>query len=114
MISSRIRHERAGGRCECRGECGTDHADLDHQLRRGRCTARNGQPHPITGSRVVLTVSHHLDHQPENCDDDNLRAMCQKCHLNYDAEEHRRSRRERQRAQASVGDLLECMSPESR
>ena len=48
----------------------------------------------------------HLDHQPENSADKNLRAMCQKCHLNYDAEEHRRSRRERQRALVAVGDLF--------
>lgn len=34
-------------------------------------------------TKIVLTVA-HLDHQPENCDDDNLKAMCQKCHNNYD------------------------------
>lgn len=27
------------------------------------CGARNGRPHPITGSTVVLTVA-HLDHHP--------------------------------------------------
>jgi hypothetical protein len=32
---------------------------------------------------IVLTVA-HLDHQPENCDYSNLKAMCQKCHNNYD------------------------------
>lgn len=46
---------------------------------------------------VVLTVA-HLDHTPENCDPDNLRAWCQKCHLAYDAEHHaqtaQRTRRE--------------------
>ena len=96
-ISSRIRHERAGGRCECHGEC---HGGHD-----GRCAALNGQPHPITGSRVVLTVA-HLDHVPENCADDNLKAMCQRCHNNYDAGERRRGVQERQRAQAAVGDLF--------
>ena len=58
-----------------------------------RCKAVNGQPHPVTGSRVVLTVA-HLDHTPENNADDNLRAMCQRCHLAYDREEHQRSREE--------------------
>jgi hypothetical protein len=74
-ISERIRHRRARRRCECRGECG------EHKGR--RCAARNGHPHPATGSKVVLTVA-HLDHEPENNDDENLRAMCQKCHNRYD------------------------------
>ena len=36
--------------------------------------------------RVVLTVA-HLDHdsENENVSDDRLKAMCQYCHLNYDA-----------------------------
>lgn len=51
------------------------------------CRAENGQAHPVTGSRVVLTVA-HLDHTPENCDHSNLRAWCQRCHLTYDAKHH--------------------------
>ncbi len=35
-------------------------------------------------AKVVLTVA-HLDHQPENCDRENLKALCQKCHNTYDA-----------------------------
>ena len=35
------------------------------------------------GSKVVLTIA-HLDHTPENCDYNNLRALCQKCHNSYD------------------------------
>ncbi len=48
------------------------------------CRARNHEPHPDTGSRVVLTLA-HLDHNPENCDESNLRAWCQRCHNQYDA-----------------------------
>jgi len=51
------------------------------------CRAANREPHPITGSSVVLTVG-HLDHTPENCDDDNLKHWCQRCHLTYDARHH--------------------------
>ena len=51
------------------------------------CRARNGDPHPVTGSLVVLTVA-HLDHTPENCEPHNLKAMCQRCHLTYDAVHH--------------------------
>jgi 5-methylcytosine-specific restriction endonuclease McrA len=51
------------------------------------CGAENYKPHPITGSKVVLTVA-HLDHTPQNCSDENLKALCQKCHLTYDAKHH--------------------------
>ncbi|MGB0817786.1 MAG: hypothetical protein ACPGQQ_02680 [Candidatus Puniceispirillaceae bacterium] len=37
--------------------------------------------------RIVLTVA-HLDHTPENCDHENLKAMCQACHLRYDHNLH--------------------------
>lgn len=51
------------------------------------CRAVQGAPHPVTGSKVVLTVA-HLDHTPENCDLANLKAWCQRCHLTYDAAHH--------------------------
>jgi 5-methylcytosine-specific restriction endonuclease McrA len=34
---------------------------------------------------VVLTIA-HLDQQPENNDHANLRALCQRCHLRFDAD----------------------------
>lgn len=37
---------------------------------------------------IVLTVA-HLDHTPENCAPENLRAWCQRHHLAYDAHHHR-------------------------
>jgi 5-methylcytosine-specific restriction endonuclease McrA len=40
--------------------------------------------------QIVLTVA-HLDHEPMNCDPSNLVALCQKCHLNYDQDHHRRN-----------------------
>ena len=36
---------------------------------------------------VVLTIA-HLDHDISNSDDENLRALCQKCHLGHDAKHH--------------------------
>lgn len=87
-ISAEIRHQRAGDRCECDGRCGAEpHA-------RGRCDARNGEPHPVTTSTVVLTVA-HLDHTPENVDPANLLAMCQRCHLAYDRDHHAAERARR-------------------
>lgn len=47
------------------------------------CYAENYRPHPKTGSKVVLTIA-HLDQQPENNSADNLRALCQRCHLSWD------------------------------
>lgn len=84
VISLAIRNDRADWWCECLGEC------LRHD---GMCLARHGKPHPVTESKVILTVA-HLDHQPENCDPENLRAMCQRCHLSYDREHHAETRRQ--------------------
>jgi len=92
-ISARIRFERAGGQCECAGECGKHPPGV-------RCEGRHGHPNPRTRRIITLTVA-HLDHTPENCGDDNLKAMCNACHLAYDAEHHaanaRRTREERRR-----------------
>ena len=45
----------------------------------------------MKATRIVLTTA-HLDHTPENCSDDNLASLCQRCHLNYDREIHIRNR----------------------
>ena len=90
-ISMRIRFIRAQNRCECDGRCdGHDEP----------CTAVNREPHPITGSKVVLTVA-HLDHNPTNNDDRNLMAMCQRCHLRYDRHLHAANRAETARRKAA-------------
>lgn len=41
--------------------------------------------------RIVLTIAHLYDHNPMNCDDDNLAALCQKCHNNHDIEHRRKN-----------------------
>lgn len=84
-ISLWVRRDRAKWKCE---DCG----------------AENGKPHPITGSRVVLTVA-HLDHQPENCAPDNLRAWCQRCHLRYDAAHHATNARRTREARSGQAAL---------
>lgn len=82
-ISRRLRFERAGNRCEW-------------------CGAENYKPHPVTGSKVVLTVAHlgidKPDGTPGSKDDlhdvreENLAALCQKCHLDFDRDDHLRRR----------------------
>lgn len=83
-ISAWIRFDRAGGRCECSGQCGLTHPG-------GRCPALHDQPHPDTGSAVWLTTA-HLNHTPEDVRDSNLLAACQRCHLRLDAGHHRVTR----------------------
>lgn len=61
--------ERSEHKCEW---CGVDNYDL----------------HPVTGSKVVLTIAHVHDPDPENCDPENLAALCQKCHLGHDRPYH--------------------------
>ena len=59
------------------------------------CGAKNHEPHPDTGSMVILTIA-HLDHDKHNHEvkDDRLAALCQRCHLGYDRDHHVRMRRE--------------------
>ena len=104
-ISRRIRFVRAKGRCECRGECGSSSHLQNQGWGNERCDAQHGEPHPDTGSTVVLTVA-HLDHTPEHCDDENLRAMCQRCHLAYDRDHHAETRRKRN----AVADLFAAIA----
>jgi 5-methylcytosine-specific restriction endonuclease McrA len=84
-IAARIR-ERAQGLCEF-------------------CGALDRQPHPITRSIVILTVA-HIDHTPENCSDENLKALCQRCHNGYDAKERARGIRTRRRVSLGIIPLF--------
>lgn len=93
-IVARVR-ERSGNRCECRGECGTPSCASG-------CAAVNKQPHPETGSRVVLTTA-HLDHDTTHNDAGNLRHFCQRCHLKYDATFHAQNARATRRRQREEG-----------
>ena len=63
---------RAGNKCEF---CGIENGAIKEN-----------------GSKVVLTIA-HLDHTPENCNPENLRALCQKCHNTYDAKHRAETRR---------------------
>ena len=70
------------------------------------CRAENGKPHPDTGSIVVLTVA-HMDQTPENCADDNLRALCQRCHLNWDRKQHQQNRIRNRHKDANTEEMFE-------
>ena len=55
--------------------------------------------------KIVLTIA-HLDPTPENCADDNLRAWCQRHHLAYDAEHHKRTAYATRMAARGTADLF--------
>lgn len=103
-ISARIRFVRAEGRCECIGECG---------LHQGRCRRRHGEIErreiPRGNSwefkevKIVLTVAHRV-HGPD-CSDENLMAMCQGCHLNFDAKMHASNARKSAAKKAGQGEM---------
>jgi len=73
QIVERVR-ERSGNQCEW-------------------CGARNYEPNPATGKRVVLTTA-HLSQPVEDCRMENLAHLCQKCHNAYDAPMRAQTRRE--------------------
>jgi hypothetical protein len=127
-ISKRIR-ERAGNACECAGECGADHT-LGVPNGGGVCLVTNGshiarrRDNPadwvmcwqieegnidsdpfLDPIKVVLTVA-HLDHDPTNNADGNLKALCQFCHLRYDRHEHAKNARATRRARKAAGELF--------
>ncbi len=55
--------------------------------------------------KIVLTVA-HLDHQPENNADDNLAALCQRCHLRYDQQHHQKNAAATRRSRKAAGELF--------
>src|SRR6188768_3374798 len=57
-------------------------------------------------TRIVLTIA-HLDHTPENCADDNLRALCQRCHNRYDRPHRNKNAAATRREKKCNGNLLE-------
>lgn len=106
QISLRIR-ERARGQCECTGECGL------HKTTPGprRCCELNGAKAKWAKGKVILTVA-HLNHDPMDCREVNLKAMCQRCHLRYDADLHaKNSAATRERKKAANNLMFEFPTP---
>jgi hypothetical protein len=66
--------KRAGNRCEGSPAYPT-------------CNVANGTEHPLSGSKVVLTIA-HVDRDRENYRFYNLKAWCQRCHLKHDINQH--------------------------
>lgn len=67
-----------------------------------RCS---GYDTPLRIVRIVLTTA-HLDHQPENCAPENLKALCQRCHNRYDQSHRKANAATTNRAKKATGDLF--------
>lgn len=86
---------RAGNMCECAGECGVAHipqpvlffySRLSGVVNWSRCYEyHKARPRSFKGLRVILTIA-HLNHNTKDSRRKNLKAMCQACHLRYDAQ----------------------------
>lgn len=82
----------------CQGACEGSPAYPD-------CRAVNYEPHPITGSHVVLTIA-HLDHITQTRDLRLLKALCQRCHLQLDLEQlQQNAAKTRRRKKANANQL---------
>lgn len=119
QISRAVRFDRAGGRCE---RCGRPHGARVRCLPDGRWfdeaakAWRDGSGVPaewpdivdyarVRTTRVVLAACHR-DHDPGNNRPANLLALCQRCHMLHDRDEHRRRFRITILLRRALGDLF--------
>jgi 5-methylcytosine-specific restriction endonuclease McrA len=100
--------ERAGHRCE---RCGVpNRVWRNHRTDAWTHDAGLAEAWLLDGdkiARIVLTVA-HLDHTPEHNDPTNLRALCQRCHLAHDREQHRTTAYHTRRTGKALGDLFDA------
>lgn len=66
-----------------------------------------GNSEPLT--LIVLTVA-HLDHNPANCERSNLKALCQKCHFDYDQAHHTKNAKRTHFEKMRCKETLELFS----
>lgn len=118
-ISLRIR-EREGWKCKW---CGVPNGAIGYRDKQGVFHPTSPEQletmiivdgDPIRPTKIVLTVAHlgtiHSDgrqgdkHDKMDCRDENLAALCQRCHLLYDIDEHiTNASRTRERKRIAAG-----------
>lgn len=126
-ISRRIRFERAGGKCEWCGVPNGAYITRNKREPRRVTVYRDELAAEVAAMegervvRVVLTVAHlgvarpdgspGDKHDKSDVRDENLAALCQACHLNYDRDDHLRNAAEtRRRKRHEAGQLALEMS----
>jgi len=108
-ISLRIK-EREEWKCKF---CGVKHGDLrvgDEVVRAGSSEAFYASENYAAGLGpkprcIVLTVAHLADPNPMNCDDDNLAALCQRCHNRLDMPMRQSNARKTRALKAKQGTM---------
>lgn len=118
-LSNLVRFKRAKGRCE---HCDRPHGKTVLHLGDGRwwdaerrCW-RDGKGRrvrapggdllaSVRSTRVWLACA-HLNHDPTYSPQHNLAALCQRCHMNHDAPEHRWRRWWNAYRRRAIGDLF--------
>ncbi len=63
-------------------------------------------------TRIVLTTA-HLDHDHNNSEDENLAALCQRCHLKHDRKQHADNRKYGRNWKKYQYKLFNLQSPRS-
>ncbi len=115
-IRERIR-ARSSNRCEW---CGVENGAVGYREDDGRfvmlgrspveasmaCEAAESDGRKVI--RIVLTVAHVHDHSPENCTDDNLAHLCQRCHNRHDKDMRQRHAAATRREGLAISDLFEA------
>lgn len=110
---SRNARARAGNRCQF---CGIENGAVGYR-ERGQFVKifdaesdidESADAYQLDGYKlitVVLTVA-HLDHNPDNWAEENLNALCQRCHLVHDIDHHaRNAANTRRRKKIEAGQL---------
>lgn len=114
QIRERIR-ARSGDKCEW---CGVQNHAVGYRTPTGDFVMLGTTPEDAGTScdaaeadgfkviRIILTVAHVHDHNPENCDDDNLAHLCQRCHNKHDAPMRRQHAAQSRKAGRAIAELF--------
>jgi len=99
IVRGKGRHEGTYMTCDAEVYCASTGESL------GQCRMSDYETDG-KGVDIVLTIA-HLDHVPENCDPPNLQALCQRCHLRYDAAHHAETARQTRKNRKAIADMFE-------
>lgn len=86
--------KRAENKCEF---CGVENYAIGYRDDSGEFCKVEGMEGEVAGLeerkiiKIILTIA-HLNHKPEDNRPENLKALCQKCHNNYDSEHRKKTR----------------------
>ena len=101
-FSNRTRFDRAGGRCECSGQCGLHPAKPEPR----RCIEKHATKAMWAAGRIILTVAHLCQCDPPCADENHVIAACQRCHLRIDTALHVKNSRETRERKSGQMKLL--------